>query len=113
MPDDGPATAGRRGTIVLWVARLGVDSSSRLTACKMEFCMRFLGLGASTLIASSLCAQPCTPEWMPGGSLPGLGPELPITSYPGRAMEVWDPDGPGPEPERLVIVGPYLFAGDK
>src|SRR5262245_24424056 len=53
--------------------------------------------------AGALPAQ-CANQWLPGSGLPG--PNGPVT-----ALTRWDPDGPGPAPEQLVLGGSFLLAG--
>ena len=48
----------------------------------------------------------CPPEW-----LYGPGQEPPGTNDTVRATTTWDPDGPGPEPEQLVVGGYFTTAG--
>ncbi len=47
----------------------------------------------------------CTPDWLPGGGLPGISGQV-------HAQVMWDPDGPGVQPERLVVGGRFSVAGD-
>lgn len=54
---------------------------------------------------ASLAQGPCTPQWIDGHTLPGL-------NGTGRVATMWDPDGPGPLPERLVVAGIFTVAGD-
>jgi hypothetical protein len=49
----------------------------------------------------------CTPQWLFG---PGQG--VPGTDGIVCAMATWDPDGPGPQPELLVIGGDFAMAGN-
>ena len=59
-----------------------------------------LGLG----LALSARAD-CPAEWLPGEGIPGL-------DGPVYAMTTWDPDGPGGQPELLVVGGDFTVAGD-
>jgi hypothetical protein len=47
-------------------------------------------------------AQPC--DWLPGE---GVGTDDVV-----HATTTWDPDGPGPEPELLIVGGQFTIAGD-
>jgi hypothetical protein len=51
-------------------------------------------------------ASDCSFDWLPTDGLPGL-------SNTALTTVVWDPDGPGPEPELLVVGGGFSIAGDK
>ena len=57
--------------------------------------------------AGGIAWADCTPEWLYG---PGQG--LPGTDGRVSATAMWDPDGPGPEPEQLVVGGEFTIAGD-
>ncbi len=61
-----------------------------------------LGLAMCSLSASAQCL----PAWLPGERPPGLGPAPGITCF-----TMWDPDGPGPLPEWLVVGGTFSTAG--
>ncbi len=61
------------------------------------------------LLASAISSTParaqCTSGWLPGEGFPGIS---------GGSLEsscMWDPDGPGPLPARLVVVGIFEYAG--
>jgi hypothetical protein len=56
-------------------------------------------LVGSCLLLGELTAQ-CVPSWSPAGTPPGAD-----TGVYGTTM--WDPDGPGPAPLRLVIAGSF------
>ena len=56
---------------------------------------------AILLLAAPALAQ-CRFDWLPG--LPGF-------NGPVRASLAWDPDGPGPAPEQLVVAGSFTNAG--
>jgi len=56
-----------------------------------------------TLVVSSAVAQPCGPHWLPGKGSAGLNGMV-------YATIMWDPDGPGPEPARLVVAGDLTLA---
>ena len=60
---------------------------------------------ASALATAPLTAQ-CTTVWSAGSPQPEL-------TGLGRCSTLWDPDGTGPAPERLVIGGSELRAGDE
>src|SRR5436190_2956429 len=49
-------------------------------------------------------AGQCQPQWLPGEGIPGVNG----TVY---ATTTWDPDGPGPQPELLVVGGLFTLAG--
>lgn len=60
----------------------------------------FVLLGLAALSATPSAGQ-CEPQWMPGDSAPrffGSGSPL-------FASTLWDPDGPGPSPQLLVVGG--------
>jgi len=59
---------------------------------------------ASTQGAKSAAAE-CPFSWKPGDGLPGLDG----LAY---AMTTWDPDGPGPQAELLLVGGEFTAAGD-
>lgn len=46
----------------------------------------------------------CTPQWLPGAGVLGVDGTV-------LAMTMWDPDGPGPQPELLVVGGEFAMAG--
>jgi hypothetical protein len=64
---------------------------------------RFALITGSVMLASSSNAQ-CRPDWAPGRAYPG------VYGWPGKSV-TWDPDGPGPEPELLVITGEFDAIG--
>ncbi|MCU0864969.1 MAG: hypothetical protein MUC36_14360 [Planctomycetes bacterium] len=47
----------------------------------------------------------CTPQWLVGDGYPGVYGQV-------NAMTRWDPDGPGPAAEALVLGGQFSAAGD-
>ncbi len=51
-----------------------------------------------------LAAQ-CDPAWAPSSGVPGL-------TGPAYDLAVWDPDGPGPAAEQILIAGSFRAAGD-
>lgn len=63
---------------------------------------RILLLIAALLVTSQDAAAQCEGRWLDGPEFTrsGLGTNVHV-----RAMTMWDPDGPGPSPERLVIGG--------
>jgi trimeric autotransporter adhesin len=58
---------------------------------------------ALAMLGSSLRAQ-CSTAWQPGLGLPGVNGYI-------QATTMWDPDGPGPLPPRLVVGGQFTSAG--
>ena len=60
--------------------------------------------GLLALLLSLPLAGQCTPTWQSGGPQPQL------TGY-GRCTALWDPDGAGPLPQRLVVGGFNLLGG--
>lgn len=50
-------------------------------------------------------AAQCSTAWTSAGGLNGTDNNV-------LAAHVWDPDGPGPQPERVVLGGPFVVAGD-
>ena len=63
-------------------------------------------LAVSFGLAAALSARAdCPPEWLPGEGVPGL-------DGPVYATTTWDPDGPGGQPELLVVGGAFTVAGD-
>src|SRR5262245_46710132 len=64
------------------------------------------------VVATALLAQlngtvrgQCAPAWVPGIGLPAG------TVGAVSASTMWDPDGPGPAPAALVVVGPFTVPG--
>lgn len=53
----------------------------------------------------AVCARADCPQWLPGQSVAGLNGSV-------TAMTTWDPDGPGPLPEVLVVAGNFTMAGN-
>ena len=70
----------------------------------MSFQFRFLFLAAIVAQGNSsiaLFAQTqCEQEWAQNDGLPGLSDSV-------EATAIWDPDGPGPQPELLVVGGRF------
>jgi hypothetical protein len=66
-------------------------------------CFRALTAGAALLFSAALTGQ-CERQWLPGDGLPDV-------DGPVYASTWWDPDGAGPQPERLVIGGNFTIAG--
>ncbi len=56
------------------------------------------------LVATDIGAQ-CETRWLPGAGWAGLNTGA-------AAMTNWDPDGPGPEPEILVVGGQFTTVGN-
>lgn len=59
------------------------------------------------LVAMLLLARApaqCATQWLPGDPLPGV-------NGPIYATTLWDPDGAGPVPPRLVVAGSFTVAG--
>ena len=54
--------------------------------------------------AAVLARAQCEPEWLPGKGVPGVNSKV-------YALTLWDPDGPGPAPTRLVAGGAFKIAG--
>src|SRR5215510_14794808 len=48
--------------------------------------------------------QDCVPHWLQGEAIPGVAGSA-------NSAVLWDPDGPGPQPEVLVVVGNFPVAG--
>jgi hypothetical protein len=44
-------------------------------------------------------------DWLPGEGISGVDGDV-------YAMTTWDPDGPGGQPELLVVGGEFTVAGD-
>jgi len=53
-------------------------------------------------VCGSTLAQTCEGQWLPGYGAPGVNGTV-------RSMVRWDPDGPGPRPESLVIGGSFTM----
>jgi hypothetical protein len=69
------------------------------------FALGGLAAGAVVVSGATARAQSCTPGWLPGDGIPGVN-NTPFAST------TWDPDGPGPESELLVLGGMFTFAGE-
>ncbi len=66
--------------------------------------VRLVVLALATLLgAAAARSQDC--DWLPGEGMSG-------TDGPVYATTTWDPDGPGPEPELLIVGGLFSAAGD-
>ncbi|MFO0840016.1 MAG: hypothetical protein U1D55_16030 [Phycisphaerae bacterium] len=67
-----------------------------------------LGIGVALVVflARATAAQPCTLDWTPGE--PWKAVDGGVT-----AAALWDPDGGGPAPEKLIIGGDFFVAGDE
>ncbi|MFY9341319.1 MAG: hypothetical protein WAT39_02435 [Planctomycetota bacterium] len=61
------------------------------------------GMGLALAAAPRAAAQ-CTTPWLPGDGVPGTNHEVSATT-------LWDPDGPGPVPPRLMLGGYFVLAG--
>lgn len=67
---------------------------------------RFVGLVVAALLIPGPAARAqCGPQWLPGDGVPGLNGRA-------TASTLWDPDGPGPAPPRLVVGGYFTIAGN-
>ncbi|MDX2199171.1 MAG: hypothetical protein SF069_09395 [Phycisphaerae bacterium] len=62
-------------------------------------------LVAVAAVAGAAVAEECQPGWILGGGYPGVRGSV-------SAAVPWDVDGPGPEPERLLIAGEFDLIGD-
>ncbi|MHC4963314.1 MAG: hypothetical protein ACYTGE_00230, partial [Planctomycetota bacterium] len=63
-------------------------------------------LGSAVLSAFPVMANgQCPHDWLPGDGVQGV-------AWAVLATTVWDPDGPGPQPELLVAGGAIEYAGD-
>lgn len=63
-----------------------------------------LALGAGAALPAGLRGQ-CSTHWLPGDALAGANAGV-------NAVTLWDPDGAGPMPARLVVVGWFTVVGD-
>src|SRR5262245_47186822 len=73
----------------------------------MKHLERSTALVTAACLLGWTCAEAvaqCEPHWLPGASLPG--PDRWVSSTTN-----WDPDGPGPEPELLMIAGTFSTLG--
>ena len=61
-------------------------------------------LAALLASAAPAAAQPCTPQWSSLGGVNGVDSRV-------FGSTVWDPDGAGPQPPLLVVVGSHQVAG--
>lgn len=66
-------------------------------------------LAVVLVLAAAACnaahAQSCDPAWLAGSGVNGIGPGSVLASTR------WDPDGPGPLNEVVVLAGDFAFAG--
>ena len=63
-------------------------------------------LAVSFGLAPALSARAdCPLNWLLGEGVPGVSGSV-------KAMTTWDPDGPGGQPELLVVGGFFTVAGD-
>ncbi len=60
---------------------------------------------ATPLLGPVAAQAQCPFDWLPGQGVPGVLGKV-------SAATVWDPDGPGPQPELLVMGGSFRIAGD-
>ena len=75
---------------------------------KMKTALRTRSAAAvalTPLMTAAAASAQCDPRWLPGEGIPGVAGEV-------HATTTWDPDGPGPEPELLVVGGNFDIAGD-
>ncbi len=74
--------------------------------------LRWCPVATLALAGAASCANGQCERWLPGGAFPGVAsrgvPYQPLV----EAVGTWDPDGPGPTPERLVIGGWVHAVGD-
>ncbi len=71
-----------------------------------------MAAGGILVLASAGLAD-CTPGWLPGGGLPGLGGWNNGNDDGNvRSATMWDPDGPGGQDPVLVVAGSFGVAGD-
>ncbi|MBC7773693.1 MAG: immunoglobulin domain-containing protein [Pyrinomonadaceae bacterium] len=75
-----------------------------LASDRSQSSWRFLFMLFLMLLASPAAEAQCTGQWLPGHDRPFLDGDV-------NAMTHWDPDGPGPLPECLVIGGGFQIAG--
>jgi trimeric autotransporter adhesin len=68
-------------------------------------CLAVLGAVVLGVLAGAQAEGQCTPQWLPGDGLAGVDGTV-------HATLVWDPDGAGPAPARLVVGGEFTIAGD-
>ncbi|MFO0859870.1 MAG: hypothetical protein U0570_04875 [Phycisphaerales bacterium] len=69
--------------------------------------MRFSEFAAficCVFFAFQVAADPCDGAWLPGKGVPGINGTV-------FASILWDPDGPGPCGEQLVVGGEFAWAG--
>ncbi|MBX3464390.1 MAG: delta-60 repeat domain-containing protein [Planctomycetes bacterium] len=69
---------------------------------------RLLAVLSSVLCVAAATAQ-CAPQWVDGMGAPGAFFGSDVGSV--AAATLWDPDGPGPESERLVVAGSFEGVG--
>lgn len=75
------------------------------TGMRRSFLVAFAAVTWLHLGISATIAQ-CIPGFIGDGGIAGTNAEV-------RATVLWDPDGPGPQPERLVIAGTFTQAGSE
>ena len=63
------------------------------------------------LASASQAAAQCNPTWVPGQGVPGVFSRG-LFQDPVRCLATWDPDGPGPLSNRIVVGGRFSLAGD-
>jgi hypothetical protein len=72
------------------------------------------GRGFAMTLTAAMCAcasAQCVERWMPGYGYPGVGSAFGGTDI--ESLTHWDPDGPGPRGEVVVIGGYFRIAGDE
>jgi hypothetical protein len=70
-------------------------------------CLVLVALGAMAAVGRAQC----TVQLEPGGDIPGISGAV-VGGLITAAMTRWDPDGPGPQPELLVIGGSFTAVVD-
>ena len=74
----------------------------RISVFHPELCLT----GLIVLIVTPVAANgQCPDDWLPGDAVQGVGSQV-------FATAVWDPAGPGPQQEQLVVGGSFQVAGD-
>ncbi|MFN6192303.1 MAG: hypothetical protein ACK5BN_00580, partial [Planctomycetota bacterium] len=61
-------------------------------------------VACSVFLVGATASAQCQPQWLPGDGLPGA--DGPVSS-----TAMWDPDGLGPLPPRLVVGGSFSVMG--
>jgi hypothetical protein len=98
-----PQEAGRR-TSEQAFDNLGIEDAMSMQLLKDSIVW-------SPVLALSMCggaAAQCAQDWKPTDGLPGIQPFQ--NAY---AVTTWDPDGNGPQAERLVAGGTFQFIADR